>query len=37
MRDLLLEMVKDDLLPLEKFNQVDKEAPLKKRVPEDTG
>ena len=35
MRDLLLEMVKVDLLPLEQFNDVDKEVPLKKRVPED--
>ena len=33
MRDLLLEMVKVDILPLE---QVDKEVPLKKRVPEDS-
>jgi hypothetical protein len=29
-------MVKVDLLPLEKFNQVDEEVPLKKHVPEDT-
>ena len=36
MRDLLLEMVNNNLLALEKFDQVDKEVPLKKRVPEDT-
>lgn len=35
MHDLLLAMVSDNLLPLEKFNKVDKEVPLKKRVPED--
>ena len=35
MHDLLLAMVNDNLLSLEKFNQVDKEVPLKKRVPED--
>jgi hypothetical protein len=35
-RDLLLEMVNNDLLPLETFNLVDKGVPLKERVPEDT-
>ncbi|KAH9986386.1 hypothetical protein BJV77DRAFT_951119 [Russula vinacea] len=36
MRDLLRAMVGDNLLPSEKFDQVDKEVPLKRRVPEDT-
>ena len=36
MRDLLQAMVDDNLLPLERFDQVDKEVPLKRRVPEDT-
>jgi hypothetical protein len=34
MRDLLLAMVNNDLLPSETFNQVDKGVPLKERVPE---
>jgi Family of unknown function (DUF6540) len=36
MRDLLRAMVGDNLLPSEKFDQVDKEVPLKRRVSEDT-
>jgi len=36
MRDLLLAMVNDKLLPSETFEEVDKEVPLKKRVSEDT-
>ena len=35
MRDLLEAMVNNNLLPLEKFNQYDKEIPLKRRVPEE--
>jgi hypothetical protein len=36
MRDLLLAMVDNDLLPSETFNQLDKGVPLKEHVPEDT-